>query len=143
MDISFTNEQYQALLKSVFLSAWMAQARKAGSEREEFHQIRDHLCSFAAESGAGALVEKRKGSYEPTRVLDDALRPIIEEYEDGCFWDQLIERLANRDLLAEHGADGLEKLDQDEYDSQMEERESVYEEEFNDFGLDRLQIVED
>lgn len=143
MDIPFTKEQYRTLLKITFLGEWVANARKTEGFLEEISDIQQHIFSFAGRFSAGEFVEKRGVEYESTEALDTIVYPIIEEYDALAFWEQLMERLADRDLVKEHGEENIGKLDPDEYESQIDERVSVYEEEFEEFGLARLQIVED
>ena len=142
MDIPFTKEQYHELLKIAYLGGWLANSRRTEDELKDISRIEQHIYSFAAQFGAGGLIEENDGEYFPTRGMEDLLLPIIDEYDDNAFWDDLIDRLAARDILAEHGEERIGKIDPNEYDGQLDERASVYEEEFEEFGLDRLQIVE-
>jgi len=143
MDIPFTKEQYRTLLKIAFLGEWVANARKTENFLDDVSDIQQYIFSFAGKFGASELVEKRGREYDPTEALDTMLYPITEEHDSRAFWEQLVERLADRDLVKEHGEEGIGKLDPEEYETQLDERASVYEEEFEAFGLARLQVVED
>jgi hypothetical protein len=143
VDIPFTEKQYSALLKIVFLGEWVANAQKSGMEDREIRGIEQYIYSFAEAFGANDRIAGDGKMYHPTRTMDEAVLPIVEEYDEEQFWDTLIEMLAERDLALEHGEQGVRKLDPQEYADQMEERASVYEEEFEEFGVSRLQILEE
>jgi hypothetical protein len=143
MDIPFTEDQYRALLKVVYLGEWIANARRSDLELEDIGKIEQHVYSFAGAYGADDLIEKEGATYSPTGAFDDALLPLIDEYDEEGFWDTLIEMLSARDLAAEHGERGMQKLNKEELSEQMEERASVYEEEFEEYGVERLQIMEE
>jgi hypothetical protein len=143
VEIPFTEDQYRALLKLAFLGEWVAHAGKAGMEDDDIGRIEQYVYSFAGKFGATDLIHAEDGMYQPTRVLEDSALPVIEEYDEEGFWDTLIEMLAARDLGIEHGEPGVKALHREEFTDQMEERASVYEEEFEEFGVGRLQIVEE
>ena len=143
MNIPFTETQYRALLKTVFLGEWVANAQKSDREDREIRGIEQYIYSYAGAFGADDWVARDGELYHATRSLDEVVLPMVDEYDDEEFWDTLIEMLAERDLALEHGAGGVRKLDPQEYADQMDERASVYEEEFEEFGIGRLQIVEE
>jgi hypothetical protein len=143
MNIPFTEQQYRALLNIVHLGEWMANANRSDEGIQEITAIEQHVYSFAADFGMDDLVTLEGSLYVPTKELEDPLFPIIDAYDDEGFWDKLIEVLSARDLAAEHGVPGMQKLNREQLAEQMDERASVYEEEFEEYGVERLQIVEE
>ncbi|MBP1769747.1 MAG: hypothetical protein H6P96_365 [Candidatus Aminicenantes bacterium] len=67
----------------------------------------------------------------------------VEFYNDNSFWDQLIYRMADRDYVRKFGEEALSEL----YTEKGMERErpliEKYEKEFNDNGLDRIEVRRD
>lgn len=66
----------------------------------------------------------------------------ILDYDDHVFWDELIERLAQRDLAKSRGGIS-EEIDRDEDLMELRPLENRYRYEVEANGLDRLFIAED
>jgi hypothetical protein len=143
VEIPFSEEQYRSLLKLVAIGEWVAHALQDEQEDDEFSRVEQYVYSFAGRFGANDLVVKERGRYYPARNLEESTMPLIEEYDLEGFWDTLVDLLAARDLATEHGEDGVRQLPGEEFLEQLNERASVYEEEFEEYGVERLQIVEE
>lgn len=143
MTIEFTRDQYRALVQLVHLGDWLAHARKPKPDRKDLRAVEQYVLSRAEEFGAGDIVEEDKDELFLSRKMEESLDPLITAYDEDAFWTRLVESLAERDLAAEHGEKGVGRLSDEEYDQQFDERAAVYEDEFREFGVDRLQIVED
>jgi|WetSurMetagenome_2_1015567.scaffolds.fasta_scaffold08019_2 hypothetical protein len=143
MNIPFSETQYRTLLNIVHLGEWLANARRTDEGIKDITAIEQYVYSFASAFGMDDLVTREGSEFVPTSELEDPLFPIIDAYDDEGFWDKLVEVLAARDLTAEHGITGIKKLDHDKLADQMDERAAVYEEEFEEYGVERLQIVEE
>ena len=66
----------------------------------------------------------------------------ISDYDDHTFWEELTERLAERDLAKRTGQ-RVEDIDRDEDLLELKPLEDRYRHEFEEHGLDRLQIHSD
>jgi hypothetical protein len=143
MNIPFTREQFQVLLRMTYIAEWVANTGRNDTESADIARLTQHIYAHAAAFGVQDLLEHREGELHPAPALDTAMLPIIDAYEEEGFWDRLIEMLAARDLAMEHGEEGVEKLPREEYIEHVDERASVYEEEFEEYGVDRLFIVEE
>ena len=66
----------------------------------------------------------------------------ILDYDDHIFWDELAERLALRDLARQQGVDE-EHLAPDEDVRALRLLEERYQREFEDHGLDQIEISPD
>ena len=66
----------------------------------------------------------------------------IADYEDHVFWDELIERLAQRDLAKQRGV-SMEEIDRDEDVGELRPLENRYRDELETSGLDRLGIIDE
>lgn len=103
MDITLTPQQYESLLKLAYLGHWMANGVKTESEREEkYEEIMQTLYAKAEGASCGNFVEydKKEKKFLATKALDEVVTAIREEYDNEIFWDELIEKLALRDLLS-------------------------------------------
>ncbi len=139
MNISLTPEQYRTLLLMVYLGNWMVNAHKTDQEKV-FSGLEHYIFSFAESFAVKGLVEwfEDDKAYYGTRELDDLAEPYIADYDNETFWDELINRLADRDFLAQYGEDTIERMTQEERFIKREEFEERYEEEFEEHGLDRI-----
>ena len=66
----------------------------------------------------------------------------IEEFENESFWNELLERLVERDLLRQLGEKTVEGLDPEEREIREEPYRRVYGDEFAMHGVDRLEILD-
>jgi len=76
--IEFTKEQFEALLKLVYLGNWLANANRDGSNEnphlEEYEKIENYIFSFAKQFGFDEYVDDkdaREGKFYPTRTFEE------------------------------------------------------------------------
>ena len=148
MKIDITKKEYRALLDVFHLADWVLHAYKTeeGPETEEYRALEQKILSLAAEMGFGQLVEfdDETGKYFPTREYEDtsSVMDAIVDYDNECFWDELIERLASRDLILQEGKDKVLAMDFEERSVKTEALREKYSDEFYKNGLSRMVIKE-
>lgn len=148
MNINFTQREYRLLLDVIFLADWILTAHDpaGGSEDDPHQMLFQKLYSHAREMGCADLVDevRESNSYAPSRKYEDesAVFRWIEEYDDVSFWEELIERLSERDVYAKIPDDKKEHLDTEEYWRRAAPYEQKYGLEFERHGLDRVFIKE-
>jgi hypothetical protein len=139
MKIELTKEQYRKLIELLFLGNWIANATRTGVKgdemRTDYQDIEKYILSFAGDFRAGDAVLKEEGEYFTTMQFEESLIPLIEGYDEYTFWEELADRLANRDLLKEIGPVRILKDEHMERKDTIEER---YQEEFEKNGLRNL-----
>jgi len=148
MNIEISKKEYRTLLDVLHIADWVLHAYKTeeGPETEEFRVLEQKFLSLAEDMGFGHFVEydaeMKKyfptGEYEETSSVMDA----IVDYDNECFWDELTERLATRDLIQQEGKDKVMAMDFEERMIKMETLQGRYEEEFERQRLNRLVIKE-
>ncbi len=148
MKIEFSKEEYLKLLDMVNIADWVIHSFTTGEGEgtREYRELQAKIFSFAQEYGLDDLVELFEGSYEPTRKFEDESPAFdfIEEYEEEVFWDELIDRLTQRDMEVKHGEDWLDEIfENEELFREYQDKLLEYEEEFEKYGLDRLKLLED
>jgi hypothetical protein len=144
MNISLTQEQYKDLLLMTYLGNWMINSHQV--EREQtFEAVASHIYSHVEVFGVSGLVEKDPddGKYYPTRELEELAAERMDAYDNETFWAELIERLSERDLVAKHGQSASEKMTIEERFANLEDFETLYDEEFETHGIERLTIKGD
>lgn len=149
MKIDITKEEYVDLLDLFHIANWVLVAHKTtvDPQVEKLETIIQKFYAMAGEMGLGDLVEfdPARGKYRPTKKLEETSRSMefIDEFVDHSFWDELIVRFAERDAARQ--ADGYEKLDllgHEERHAFVDPFEERYAEEFNERGIERLEIVD-
>ena len=149
MSIGLTRAQFFALLKAVYLGNWMANAQRDGSaddpRKKEYEEIEDFIFSHAKQFGLSEYVddeEAAKGKFYPTRMFEEEtdIHKLIEEYDEETFWDELIERLGDRDFFRHYSKDEIQKMSRDERFEKLYEFIDKWAEEINKTGIEKLEV---
>jgi hypothetical protein len=145
MNIQLTKEQLAALVKLVYLGNRMANDWRSDDVIEEYDEVESLILEAAQKHGLGDYVEFDEETKKavPSGELEEKMTELVDFYNDNSFWDQLIYRMADRDYVRKFGDQALEEL----YTEKGMERErpliEKYEKEFNENGLDRLEVRRD
>lgn len=135
--------RFQTLIELVDLGLWMANAHRV--KRLEKYEAAEQAF-LACAKGAGfecvEYDEEMKMHFLDGRFEEVKLHPLRQEYDEYTFWEELVEALADRDLLAEHGEDKLKAMPRDDFYALKDARTKVYEDEFDERGVERLKLVE-
>ncbi len=147
MEIELTRREYRLLLDLVYLARWVIAANDVGGEKSgpDHLMLVQKVLSYASDMGMGELVDadRRRNEYFATRKFEDGeVREFIDRYDDACFWDELISRLARRDLWADSESGDPEQMERDEFWKRVIALEEKYSEEFSTKGVERLHVVE-
>lgn len=149
MKINITKKQYWNLLRATYMADWMANAICEGDMKKDkgIKDIRNYIFSFAKEFNREKYVLYDEGmkTYYATLDLDDEpqVRDFIERYDNHAFWDEILDRLGERDFFEKYSTEELEKMKHEERMRKIWECEEQWDEEFAKHGIERLQIVED
>ncbi|MCL6614132.1 MAG: hypothetical protein K6U03_05905 [Firmicutes bacterium] len=143
MQINLTPEQYEILIKLVYLGNWVVNGALTPDERlPDFDEVEELVYAqaggLAEEMG---LVRDEKGRFFPSAALEDELMEFIDDYEEDCFWDHLSQRLAYRDLVEELGEEAVEMMPPNERAEALYRHEERYDREFEESGLEDLRLV--
>ncbi|MBC7363656.1 MAG: hypothetical protein H5U07_03805 [Candidatus Aminicenantes bacterium] len=143
MQINLTKEQYEKLLDLVYLGNWMINAYRTDDYLEEYFEVVSHIFSHAPEAGLEGRVVKdeMEGKYLPSYEYEESLQDFIGDYDGFCFWEELINRLAERDALKEYGNTPLDKIDFDEFMEKKSKYLEKYEKELEENGLKNFELV--
>jgi hypothetical protein len=142
MKLELTNKQYRDLIELLFLGNWIANASRTGAKGDErlekYEEIEDYILSQAKHFQAEDVVKSEENDFYTTMDFEESLMPIVEEYDEFTFWEQISMKLAKRDLLREIGP--VRQL-KDEHRERMYDIEEHYENEFEKNGLKNLEII--
>ncbi|MFA5986960.1 MAG: hypothetical protein WC819_06465 [Parcubacteria group bacterium] len=148
MNIEFTKEQYEQLIKAVYMGNWMANANRTDDMITEFADIEEYVLSHAKDFGLehlAALDDEDGQTVVPSPELeaDEELDRIIEEYDDETFWEELIERMTIKDIFSSIDEEDVESMKEEEFVELHETIRTKYEEEFAENGVMNIDLYTD
>lgn len=148
MHISLSREEFAALLKLAAIGEavtndWTDPSSLTPAQQQANDAL-FALCARAAESGNAALAEQDEtGEWGPSQQLIASTKEVLQRYDNDVFWDELVARLAHRDLTAEYGQATIDAMP-DAYFRQAElPLTDYYWREVRTHGIDRLVLRED
>ncbi|HUU37301.1 MAG TPA: hypothetical protein VMW46_03735 [Candidatus Desulfaltia sp.] len=143
MQITLSQDQLEKLMHLAYLGNWLVNSYRGDRRLEEYDKLAETILSFAPSAGLQDRVEfdEFEGSYYPARKLEDEVGKFWEEYDEDVFWNMLVDGLAERDYIREHGEENLEAIDLDDYNKRLEPFLRKYEKEIDEHGLDRLEVL--
>jgi len=148
MKIDLSRRDYQSLLTVLEIADWVLHAYSPDEPPEgtPLRALEQKVLALADEFGCGELVEFDAGEqrYWLTREYDELSDAVqfIEQFENDSFWDQLNDRLVERDLIRQLGEKAFKRLDSEEVAEKAEPYRRLYGEEFLSHGVDRLEILQ-
>jgi len=145
MQVMYTPEQYEALMKLVYLGNWMVNGIKTSDERtKKFDAIEQRIFQDAEDAGCGSLSEYDEPlkKYFPTQALEEDTEIIgtQKEYNTEIFWAELVERLAQRDFMAQYGMEAIKTMKEREQKEKFSEHVKRYVDEFEKNELTNIRI---
>ncbi len=123
-------EQYQTLAKLVRMGNWVANANRTGAPDDPRLLVYDEL-------------EHHIFTQVPLSSVDETdVREIIAGYDDEVFWDELCERLGHRDFHRRYSPEEIISMSETERFTRFQECVQPYEQEVEDFGIERLERMQ-
>jgi hypothetical protein len=137
--IELNETQLQDLLQLVYLGEWVTQAYGNSENAADLEELEQKIYSVAYNNGIESDVafDKKMGGYLPTPEFEEFCDEIIEKYDDNNFWEELIVRLANKELKANGG----DSMSPSEMEKNLNELIKKYELEFHKNGIDNLVVT--
>lgn len=149
VNLNLTKTEYRLLLDVLYVADWVMHAHHT-SEPEEtaaHRMVIQKIYSYAEKMGCGDLVQAddRANEYSPTRAYEETspAHELIDEYDDMTFWDDLMDRLVERDIHENLGEKAYANLKPDEFHELAEPLFEKYAQELENHGIERLRIVEE
>jgi hypothetical protein len=148
MKIEISKGEYKILLHVLEMADWILTSHKSKEEKRHkpYRKFEQKIFSLADVMGYGSLIEYSKDFHEymPTRKYEDTCSAMefIEEFENESFWDELIDRLGERDAIREVGKEGFKALIPIDRITIVDDHKEIYINEFEKHGLDRIVIAQ-
>ncbi len=144
--IELTKDEYVALLEMLEMSSWVLFAYQLDDRpnRRKYQMLHQRIMSLAPAFGCEDLVEfsERFKEYFPTRELETRCETFINEFENDTFWEELADRLTMRDVIRKVGEEKYRSMEFEQRMHEIDPVEQRYWDEFEEHGLDRIEIVE-
>ena len=145
MNIELTKEQLESLAKLVYLGNIVANSWRTEDVIEEYDEVESLVLAAAEKNGLEDYVEKDEDEKNllPSAELEEKMAGTVDFYNDNTFWDQLIFRMADRDYARKYGEQALAELSSEKGMEREKPLLDKYEKEFNEHGLDRIDLRRD
>jgi len=148
MIVNFSKEQFKTLINMVYVGNWMINGVRVGIEgdeyKDEYRNLEKYILSLAKDFKLDNLIDDSDGEIYPSRSLEEGeARDLIDYYDENVFWEELVNRLAERDLFQVYTNDEIMKMS---IKKRIEKDQPYYEkywQEISDYGITRLKIQED
>jgi hypothetical protein len=142
MNVPLDSQQLKKLIELAYLGEWLINAHHDTDFQDEAATAALQPLLAAAE-GDGVGRDAETGQYylesDWTERLYDQY---VLDYDDHVFWDELVERLAQRDLARRRGVP-VEEVNREDDLRELRPLEDHYRHECEEHGLDRLEISND
>lgn len=140
MNITLKSEEYRKLIELAYLGEWVINAH--------------HDTDYQDDAATAALQKLLAAHPLPEVVKDDETGEhymnvewierlydaYILDYDDHVFWDELAERLAQRDLAKRRGV-SPDDINRDDDLLELKPLEERYRDELEEHGIERLEIA--
>lgn len=144
MKINFTKKQYEDLVKLAYLGTWMINAFRTDDTVEKYEELEQYILSFFKDFGMEKYIvfDEELKRFFPTREFEENtdVEQYIDEYNSDVFWDELIHRLARRDLIREYGEENVINMSLEQLIEKEQQFIEKYDEEFAKNGIEYLEI---
>lgn len=131
--------EYEQLLKTVYLGNWLLTSRQPGRDRD-IEKLESRIFSYASSAGLGkyADYDRETEMFFSADALHEApeINAAIFDYDDETFWEELSDRLAEREL-----ADKAAGLEGKERFAALWDAADRYEYEFEENGIENIFVV--
>ena len=149
MKINITKKEYRTLIEMLQIAEWIILSYRVEKppETEKYELLEQKIFSFAEEMGLKGAIQydEETGKYYLNRQFENESPAMgyIEAYGDQNFWDELMERLALRDLIMQEGEEKVGQMTLEERSEKLDDLRDRYYEEFKEQGISRLIIYPD
>jgi hypothetical protein len=145
MKINFTKAEYRLLVEMLTIADWVMHSRCTNNEftHKKHHELRNKILSHYKEFEAESIIDsgfEKDQFYETDELLDHIHNNFMSDYIDSVFWDELIHKMALRDVVNEVGSAYFEKMEEMERFRKIASARERYEDEFEQNDLKNVII---
>ena len=140
-ELNLSPEHYRKLIELAYLGEWLINAHHDSEFQDDgASEVLQGLLAGRPMENIAQDAETEE-YYLESEWTDRLYEQYVSDYDEHVFWDELTERLAQRDLANLRGVP-IESIDCDEDLLELRPLEEVYRRELEDRGVERLEIRE-
>src|SRR4030042_4037636 len=145
MEIVLSKDEYKNLIEMLYIADWVMNANNVDPDPStiKYTTLEQKLFSLAKDFDHNELVdyETKFGEFFPSRTVEEGItEKYIEEYDNETFWNELIDRLVDRDMIRNNKGEDLNKMTIEERLEKEDPLRTKYETEFEENGIENLLI---
>lgn len=142
MNLTLDPAEYEKLIELAYLGEWLINSHHDPElQDEKAASVVQKVLGASHAKGVGQDIET-KDYFLKDEWVEKLYEEYIEDYDDHVFWDELTERLAQRDLAKLRGT-SVDTIDRDDDLTDLKPLEEKYHFELEEHGVDRLSIDPD
>ena len=148
MHLRLTEDELATLVEMVSLATEIANVNRSEGAKSNFSRFEDmenKVLESAKHAGFGAWIEKEpsRDKYRVTEEFQQRsfFQECIDEFRDASFWEELMYRLSERDLMRDMGEDEWKKLDPEQQMKLTEPLGKIYWEKFSKDGISSVHLI--
>ena len=148
MHLRFTDKELATLVEMVALAANVASwNQKPGSDAGlgAYENLENKILESAKLAGVGEGIEfdleKQRHQVSQKVQENSFFQECYDEFRNESFWEELVVRLADRDLIRSIGMPAWSKLSEEQKRERTLDIEKRYWEEFSTRGVERLAVI--
>ena len=141
IEINLDKYELNLVIKYLYTGLFMIDENKK-DEQNKIETLLDKLLSIAYNYKImdGIEYEKETNSYFIDKDKEEDILEDYEEFIEESFWDELSNRLSQRDLINKIGLEKYKKIATVERIRDLEKILNEYDNEFEKYGIDRIII---
>lgn len=148
MHLRFTETELATLIEMVSLAANVAALNhKPGAEDgiAAFEAIESKVLERASHAGFSEIIEfdeaKQQHRVHTEYEAESFYQECYDEFREESFWEELVIRMADRDLIRKIGVTAWEAMNELDRRAKTQDIEKRYWDEFTKQGIDRLAVI--
>ena len=138
--IELSKADMKLLLRYVYYGQWLLTATKEDPD-EKYEAFYQRILSLMKNNNIEPRIAYEHGSYGVSGELDEEYRKAIDEYNEDTFWEELLERLAQKDLSLKYTKKEIEDMGYPELSERIDEEAEKYIDELDRNGLRNIGIA--
>lgn len=138
--IELSKADMKLLLRYVYYGQWLLTATKTDPD-EKYEAFYQRILSLMKNNNIEPRIEYEHGSYGVSGELDDEYHKAIDDYNEDTFWEELLERLAQRDLSLKYTKKEIEDMGYPELSEKLDAEMEKYIDEIDRHGIGNIGIV--
>jgi hypothetical protein len=142
ISITFAKEEISILLKLLYSGTFIVVPKNEEEDKAINNLVQKVLLSTKmAKAYRGIEFNQSTNEYELTDAAEKAFGDDFDDFVEETFWQELLYRLGQRDLISEIGEKEYRKMSEEELEEKHEMAEEKYREEFDANGIKNLVLL--